>query len=238
MPAPVAEAEPVSRIAVRNLGAEQAQTRYAAMQAIVAAAPENAVLIATTGKTGRELFTIGDTERKPLCSGLDGVCVCPGARLALNTTRPVILLDGDGAALMKLGNFATIGRQRPPNLVHVLLDNGVHDSTVVSRQSPDRSISRLSPPPVAMRTACRLAGLMTSRLASRPPAAARGHISSARISHPVQSGILAGRTRPPPEVIRRLKAFVGRKAAGCRCGAASPLAPNEKAGQQSRRPAP
>ena len=39
------------------------------------------------------------------------------------------VLDGDGAALMKLGTLATIGAYRPPNVIHILLDNGVHDST-------------------------------------------------------------------------------------------------------------
>ena len=41
----------------------------------------------------------------------------------------MVVLDGDGAALMKMGNFATIGATAPDNLVHLLLDNGVHDST-------------------------------------------------------------------------------------------------------------
>lgn len=49
--------------------------------------------------------------------------------IALNTTRRVIVVDGDGAALMKLGNMATIGARRPRNYIHLLLDNGVHDST-------------------------------------------------------------------------------------------------------------
>jgi phosphonopyruvate decarboxylase len=43
--------------------------------------------------------------------------------------RRVVVLDGDGAMLMHLGANATIGHERPANLVHVLLDNGVHDST-------------------------------------------------------------------------------------------------------------
>ena len=47
----------------------------------------------------------------------------------MNTHRPVIVLDGDGAALMKLGTFATIGATGPNNLIHIVLDNGVHDST-------------------------------------------------------------------------------------------------------------
>ena len=49
--------------------------------------------------------------------------------VALNSPRPVVVLDGDGAALMKLGALATIGAYAPERLIHVLLDNGVHDST-------------------------------------------------------------------------------------------------------------
>jgi len=52
-----------------------------------------------------------------------------GLGVALNVERPVVVLDGDGAALMKLGSFATIGAYAPKNLLHVVLDNGVHDST-------------------------------------------------------------------------------------------------------------
>jgi phosphonopyruvate decarboxylase len=52
-----------------------------------------------------------------------------GLGVALNTTRPVVVLDGDGAMLMKLGTLATIGARAPKNLVHVILDNGAHEST-------------------------------------------------------------------------------------------------------------
>jgi phosphonopyruvate decarboxylase len=41
----------------------------------------------------------------------------------------VVALDGDGAALMRMGAFATVGAYGPPNLEHLILDNGVHDST-------------------------------------------------------------------------------------------------------------
>jgi phosphonopyruvate decarboxylase len=41
----------------------------------------------------------------------------------------VVVIDGDGAMLMRLGALATIGHEGPRNLVHILLDNGVHDST-------------------------------------------------------------------------------------------------------------
>jgi phosphonopyruvate decarboxylase len=52
--------------------------------------------------------------------------------LGLALARPdlrVIALDGDGAALMRMGVFATVGAYGPANLQHLLLDNGVHDST-------------------------------------------------------------------------------------------------------------
>jgi phosphonopyruvate decarboxylase len=58
-------------------------------------------------------------------------CVVPlalGAALARPDLR-VVALDGDGAALMRMGAFATVGAYGPDNLLHLLLDNGVHDST-------------------------------------------------------------------------------------------------------------
>ena len=41
----------------------------------------------------------------------------------------MVVIDGDGAALMRMGNFATLGSYAGNNLIHILLDNGVHDST-------------------------------------------------------------------------------------------------------------
>ena len=41
----------------------------------------------------------------------------------------VVVVDGDGAALMRMGNFATVGAYGRRNFQHLLLDNGVHEST-------------------------------------------------------------------------------------------------------------
>lgn len=91
--------------------------------------PAEAAVVATTGKTGRELFTLEDRPQQLYQVGSMGCASAMGLGIALNSTRPVLVLDGDGAALMKLGTLATIGAQAPDNLIHVLLDNGVHDST-------------------------------------------------------------------------------------------------------------
>ncbi len=89
----------------------------------------NAAVVATTGKTGRELFTLEDRAQQLYQVGSMGCASAMGLGIALSAARPVVVLDGDGAALMKLGAMATIGAYGPGNLTHVLLDNGVHDST-------------------------------------------------------------------------------------------------------------
>ena len=104
-------------------------TRAAALEAFLGGVDPEAAVIATTGKCGRELFTLADREQHLYQVGSMGGASGMGLGLALNTPRPVVVLDGDGAALMKLGTFATVGAYRPANLTHILLDNGVHDST-------------------------------------------------------------------------------------------------------------
>jgi phosphonopyruvate decarboxylase len=103
--------------------------RIAALRRVLELVPDEAAVIATTGKCGRELFTLADRPQHLYQVGSMGCAGAMGLGVALNARRPVVVLDGDGAALMKLGAFATIGAQGPENLVHLVLDNGVHDST-------------------------------------------------------------------------------------------------------------
>ncbi|MEE8321469.1 MAG: phosphonopyruvate decarboxylase [Gammaproteobacteria bacterium] len=105
--------------------------RYNVLQRIIDLTPETGtILIATTGYTGRELFSIADRPSHIYMVGSMGCASSLGLGLAL--ARPdlhVIIIDGDGAALMRMGNFATIGSYAGANLTHILLDNEVHDST-------------------------------------------------------------------------------------------------------------
>jgi phosphonopyruvate decarboxylase len=117
--------------AVRGTAADARPSRQDALRAVVAqTSPASTVLLASTGFCGRELYAIDDRPNHLYMVGSMG-CVLPLA-LGLALARPdirVIALDGDGAALMRLGAFATVGAYGPPNLLHLLLDNGVHDST-------------------------------------------------------------------------------------------------------------
>jgi phosphonopyruvate decarboxylase len=115
---------------VKNLN-ENAErpTRFAALACLLGVLPDSAAIVATTGKCGRELFTLADRPHHLYVVGSMGCASALGMGVALNTKRLVVVLDGDGAALMKMGNVATIGANHPPNFLHIILDNGVYDST-------------------------------------------------------------------------------------------------------------
>ncbi len=105
-------------------------SRTEALRAVQKALGPNDLVVATTGFTGRELYACDDRPNQLYMVGSMG-CAAPFG-LGLAWARPdkrVIVLDGDGALLMRMGALATIGYERPKNLVHVLLDNEAHDST-------------------------------------------------------------------------------------------------------------
>lgn len=103
--------------------------RVAAMERLLAAVPDSAALIATTGFTGRELYTVSDRPQHLYQVGSMGCAAGMGLGVAVNADRPVVVLDGDGAALMKMGTLGTIGAYRPKNLIHIVFDNGAYEST-------------------------------------------------------------------------------------------------------------
>jgi phosphonopyruvate decarboxylase len=106
-------------------------SRHEALARVIASTSvDGTVVFATTGFSGRELYAIDDRANQLYMVGSMG---CLGVfALGFALARPdlhVVAIDGDGAALMRMGAFATIGRYGPPNLAHVLLDNGMHEST-------------------------------------------------------------------------------------------------------------
>jgi len=173
--------------------------------------PEAAGVIATTGKCGRELFTLCDRKQHLYQVGSMGCATGMALGVALNVARPVVALDGDGAALMKLGTLATIGAYAPANLVHVLLDNGVHDSTGGQMTvSPAVDFPRVALAcNYAAAFACdSLEGFAESlRAALAGPAPALIHM---RI-RPGSMKDLGRPTVPPHEVARRFKAFLAER---------------------------
>ena len=91
---------------------------------------KNDILIATTGKTGRELYHLKDADNHLYMVGSMGCAssLALGAALSLPNNR-FICIDGDAALLMRMGNLASVGKFTPSNFVHILLDNEMNDST-------------------------------------------------------------------------------------------------------------
>ncbi len=110
---------------------QPAVSRSTALQKIISQTPlDGSVVIATTGFTGRELFALQDRVNHLYMVGSMGCASSLALGLAL--TRPdlqIVVVDGDGAALMRMGNFATLGSYGGSNLIHIVLDNEAHDST-------------------------------------------------------------------------------------------------------------
>ena len=100
---------------------------------IVGAAKEDPI-ISTTGKASRELFEIREANKQEhkydfLTVGSMGHSSSIALGVAINKPgTKVWCIDGDGAALMHMGAMAVIGATKPDNLVHIVINNGAHET--------------------------------------------------------------------------------------------------------------
>lgn len=101
---------------------------------ILRASGEGDVFVSTTGKLSRELFELREAagqghEKDFLTVGSMGHASMIALGIALDKPdRRVWCLDGDGAALMHLGAMAVLGRKKPANLLHVVINNAAHET--------------------------------------------------------------------------------------------------------------
>ena len=113
---------------------ELSMTREAAIESLVKQLRGDEVVVSTTGMASRELFeyrkaTSAGHQRDFLTVGSMGHASAIALGLAMaQPNKNVVCLDGDGAALMHLGTLTTVGSVAPSNLIHVVLNNGAHDS--------------------------------------------------------------------------------------------------------------
>ena len=92
------------------------------------------VVVSTTGKTSRELFECRSSLGQPhhtdfLTVGSMGHSNQIALAIALSKpSKRVFCLDGDGALLMHMGSMAIIGSLAPSNFIHIVINNGAHES--------------------------------------------------------------------------------------------------------------
>jgi thiamine pyrophosphate-dependent acetolactate synthase large subunit-like protein len=104
-------------------------TRAQASKLLIEKITDEPILGGIGGPT-YDLYGAGDRDRNIYTWGSMGMISSMGLGLAI--ARPdlrVIVLDGDGSILMNLGSLATIARKAPPNLVHIVWDDEVYETT-------------------------------------------------------------------------------------------------------------
>lgn len=109
-------------------------SREEAIQTVAAVLGEKDVIVSTTGMISRELFeyrTMANQghERDFLTVGSMGHASQIALGIALEKqNRRVWCFDGDGATLMHMGSMAIVAQKTPKNYVHIIFNNGAHDS--------------------------------------------------------------------------------------------------------------
>lgn len=120
----------LQNVEVNNL----TMSREEAIQTVAAALGEKDCIVSTTGMISRELFEYRAAmnqghERDFLTVGSMGHAsqIALGIALA-QPERRVWCFDGDGAAIMHMGSMAIVANKAPKNYIHVVFNNGAHDS--------------------------------------------------------------------------------------------------------------
>ena len=91
-------------------------------------------IVSTTGKASRELFEIREANNQShkydfLTVGSMGHSSSIALGVALNKAdKKIWCIDGDGAVLMHMGAMAVIGVNKPSNFVHIVINNGAHET--------------------------------------------------------------------------------------------------------------
>ncbi len=112
---------------------ENTMIREEIIQHIVAASGEDPI-VSTTGKASRELFETrvanGQSHKYDfLTVGSMGHSSSIALGVAINKPEQRIwCIDGDGAVLMHMGSMAVLGANKPKNLIHVVINNGAHET--------------------------------------------------------------------------------------------------------------
>ena len=112
---------------------DNAMVREDIIRHIVAVSGEDPI-VSTTGKASRELFEIQEANGQShkydfLTVGSMGHSSSIALGVALNKpNKKIWCIDGDGAVLMHMGAMAVVGANAPKNLVHVVINNGAHET--------------------------------------------------------------------------------------------------------------
>jgi phosphonopyruvate decarboxylase len=117
-----------------NVDAAFPMSREEAIEVILDHMPKDTIYSASTGRATRELFFLrekrGESKSHDFLNvGSMGHASSVALGIALEKPeRHVVALDGDSAAIMHLGAMTMVSKVNAPNYLHVVLNNGAHES--------------------------------------------------------------------------------------------------------------
>lgn len=119
--------------------------RKEAIEIIFTSISDSDITISTTGLISREVFSRFHSDRNIYVPGSMGLVSSIGLGIALCDKKRVIIIDGDASLLMNLGTMVTIGKHKPANLLHIILDNGSYGSCSEEKSmSPSANLEKVA----------------------------------------------------------------------------------------------
>ena len=91
---------------------------------------KNDIIVSANGFISRDLYSSLEKDTNFYMIGSMGLASSIGLGIALKKkSKKIFIFDGDGNILMNLGSLVTIGSLQPNNLIHLIFDNKIHEST-------------------------------------------------------------------------------------------------------------
>lgn len=112
----------------------QALNREEALGKLLEVLPREVRIVSTTGKISRELYEQSNRlfgEHDNLFMSVGGMGHASMIALGMAQARAdkkIVCVEGDGAALMHMGNMALVASEKPENMYHIIINNQAHES--------------------------------------------------------------------------------------------------------------
>ena len=91
---------------------------------------KNDIIVSANGFISRDVYSSLEKNTNFYMIGSMGLASSIGLGIALKKPKKrIFVFDGDGNILMNLGSLVTIGSLQPRNLIHIIFDNKIHEST-------------------------------------------------------------------------------------------------------------
>jgi phosphonopyruvate decarboxylase len=116
-----------------DVPAQFTMSRENAIKRILDQLDPDDIVVSTTGKASREVYEHRQARQAASQDFLTvgGMGHTSSIAMGIGGAQPerrVVCLDGDGSAIMHMGSLGVIGQSNLPNLLHIVLNNGAHDS--------------------------------------------------------------------------------------------------------------